>query len=71
MLDAQEKAAETKCMTNEVTMEELDKSVREANGSVNLSCDGGGPYVPPPKVFLFFYSKSLPQTKPLDPPVNS
>ena len=33
---------------------------------------------PPPKVrlsapqfFLFFYSKSLPQTKPLDPPVNS
>ena len=31
---------------------------------------GAGPYVPPPKVFLFFYQKSLPLTKPLDP-VNS
>ena len=23
--------------------------------AVNLSYDGGGPYVPPPQVFLFFY----------------
>ena len=31
----------------------------------------GGGLMCPPKVFLFSYSKSLPQTKPLDPPVNS
>ena len=32
---------------------------------------GGGLYVPPAILYLFFYSKSLPQTKPLDPLVNS
>mgnify|MGYP001297092546 CR=1 FL=1 len=32
---------------------------------------GGGGLMCPPKVFLFFYQKSLPLTKPLDPPVNS
>ena len=39
--------------------------------NINLSYDGGGGALCAPKVFLFFYSKSLPQTKPLDPPVNS
>ena len=34
------------------------------NHLINLTFDGGGPYVPPPKVFLFFYQKSLPLTKP-------
>ena len=41
---------------------------------LNLSYDvggGGGLYGPPPILYLFFYSKSLPQTKPLDPHVNS
>ena len=37
----------------------------------NLSYDGGGALCAPPILYLFFYSKSLPQTKPLDPPVNS
>ena len=36
----------------------------------NLSYDEGGTMCPP-KVFLFFYQKSLPLTKPWDPPVNS
>ena len=32
--------------------------------SFNLSYAGGGLMCPPPKVFLFFYQKSLPLTKP-------
>jgi len=31
---------------------------------INLSYDGGGALCAPPKVFLFFYQKSLPLTKP-------
>ena len=31
--------------------------------NVNLSYDGGGLMCPPPKVFLFFYQKSLPTCK--------
>ena len=40
-------------------------------GLQTLVLMGGALCAPPPKVFLFFYQKSPPLTKPRDPPVNS
>ena len=57
-----------------LTHREEDTSALDIPGnelfSLTLVMIGGGHYVPA-IFYLFFYSKSLPQTKPLDPPVNS
>ena len=63
-------------------LKDLDKPVevavcklREAAKKVPLLAlvinGGGGALCAPVFFYLFFYLKSLPQTKPLDPPVNS